>query len=296
VVNGITDLYVEHRGAGPAVQLPRDLMLGELRQVGATKVTTSHHGTVSCHTIYQIFEKHLTSVCTDKRHKAAIAVKEATRLCFTITGEQDEYLYPYHVGVRSSEASVGPKKGSTGDLTEIPSCQSCVVAAMSESLLMPSVVSAGITVVDHSGFPLHYDNSGSLTGECPVNVVTRSGIDTARGSDLKLAKGAGCNPTPAVSSTRVEFPGQQHNLRTQIVSKLPEHLRCVLPPEQDDKPTLSLAQLEEAVKLILKYEDCFVGASGKVGWTDMATHSIDTGVGRPVKQPPRRTSFEEKDQ
>ena len=28
----------------------------------------------------------------------------------------------------------------------------------------------------------------------------------------------------------------------------------------------------------------------------MATHSIDTGVGRPVKQPPRRTSFEEKDQ
>ena len=28
----------------------------------------------------------------------------------------------------------------------------------------------------------------------------------------------------------------------------------------------------------------------------MATHSIDTGVDRPVKQPPRRTSFEEKDQ
>ena len=28
----------------------------------------------------------------------------------------------------------------------------------------------------------------------------------------------------------------------------------------------------------------------------MATHSIDTGVSKPVKQPPQRTSFEEKDQ
>jgi len=33
-----------------------------------------------------------------------------------------------------------------------------------------------------------------------------------------------------------------------------------------------------------------------VGWTDQATHSIDTGVNRPVKQPPRKTSFEEKEQ
>ena len=60
--------------------------------------------------------------------------------------------------------------------------------------------------------------------------------------------------------------------------------------------TLSVAQLEEVVELLLKYEDCFVGASGKVGLTDMATHSIDTGINRPVKQPPRMTSFEEKDQ
>ena len=54
----------------------------------------------------------------------------------------------------------------------------------------------------------------------------------------------------------------------------PEHLRCVLPPEQDDKFTLSFAQLDDAVKLILKYDYCFVGASSKVGWTDMVTHSI----------------------
>ena len=239
-MNGITDLYVEHRGAGPALQLPRDLMLGELRQVCAMKVTPSHHGTVSCLTIYQIFEKHLTSVCTDKRRKAAITVGGAMRLCFTITGEQGEYPYlQSYVGVHSPKASVGPVSISGGDLTDIPSCRSCVVAAMSESLLMPSVVSAGITVVGDSGFPLHYDHYGSPTVECPVNVVTRHGKETARGSDLKLAKGAGCNPTPAVLSTRVEFLGQQHNLRKQLISKLPEHLRCVLPPDQEYK--LSIA-------------------------------------------------------
>ena len=60
--------------------------------------------------------------------------------------------------------------------------------------------------------------------------------------------------------------------------------------------TLSVTQLEEAIELLLMYEDCFVGASGTVGWTDVATNSIDTGINRPVKQPPRRTCFEEKDQ
>ena len=55
-------------------------------------------------------------------------------------------------------------------------------------------------------------------------------------------------------------------------------------------------QLDESIKLILMYEDCFVGASAKVCWADMVTHSIEAGVSRPVKQPPQRTSCEEKDQ
>ena len=84
--------------------------------------------------------------------------------------------------------------------------------------------------------------------------------------------------------------------RREIDGRLPEHLRCVLPPEGDSNNTLSISRLEEATKLILDYEDCFVGARGKVGWTDKATHSIDTGVNRPVKQPPRRTGFPEKEQ
>ena len=45
----------------------------------------------------------------------------------------------------------------------------------------------------------------------------------------------------------------------------------------------------------MKNEDCFVGEDGKVGWTNQATHSIDTGDNRPVKQPPPRTGLKEKD-
>ena len=60
----------------------------------------------------------------------------------------------------------------------------------------------------------------------------------------------------------------------------------MLPEAGGDKLKLSNPALEEATKLILDYEDCYVGASGKVGWTDHATHSIDTGFNGPVKQPP----------
>ena len=45
VVNGAIDLYAEYRGVGPAIARPADLMLGELRQLGATKVTTSRRRT-----------------------------------------------------------------------------------------------------------------------------------------------------------------------------------------------------------------------------------------------------------
>jgi len=94
---------------------------------------------------------------------------------------------------------------------------------------------------------------------------------------------------------REPFPEDQFYLRQAVMSRLPEHLGCVL-PDDSGQLTVSVAKLEGAVELLLKYEDCFVGASGNVGWTDIATHSIDTGINRPVKQPPRMTCFVEKDQ
>ena len=77
-------------------------------------------------------------------------------------------------------------------------------------------------------------------------------------------------------------------------NRLPEHLRCVMPP-LDDSCCLTPKQARQAVEIVLRFEDCFVHEDGKVGWTDQATHSIDTGDNRPVKQPPRRTGFVEKD-
>ena len=69
----------------------------------------------------------------------------------------------------------------------------------------------------------------------------------------------------------------------KILRRLLEHLGCVLPVEEGEGAThLTLTQLKDAVQLLLKYEDCFVGANGKVGWTDRATHAIDTGRNRPV--------------
>jgi len=59
-------------------------------------------------------------------------------------------------------------------------------------------------------------------------------------------------------------------------------MRCVLPAEVEGGegegvPHLTTPQLKDAVTLLLKYKDCFVGANGIVGWTDRATHLIDTG-------------------
>ena len=88
--------------------------------------------------------------------------------------------------------------------------------------------------------------------------------------------------TQGVSNEDIYSPASQLNQRREIISQLPDHLRRVLPPEGDSNNNLSLPQLDDAVKLLLIYDDCFVGASDKVGWTDRATHSIDTGINRPV--------------
>ena len=175
---------------------------------------------------------------------------------------------------------------------ELPSCGNCMVAVLAESTLDHCMVSASLTVVDSGGFPIHY-----FLPECAEEY--RSNVEThddtvVREPDPKLVERPGYLPLAAVV-TRATSLEVQSSWRQAVVCRLPEHLRCVLQHESG-QTTLSVAQLEETVELLLMYEDCFVGASGKVGWTDMATHFIDTGVSRPVKQPPWRTSFEEKDQ
>ena len=148
-----------------------------------------------------------------------------------------------------------------------------------------------MTVLDGEGFPLHY-----ITPEC-IEKYRSINVGACDGGAARVSEPGMVRPDqltlPAMMSRESPLLDIQLSRRQAVVSRLPEHLRCVV-PDDCGQMTLTIAQLEESVELILKYEDCFVGASGKVGWTDVATHSIDTGVNRPVKQPPQRTSYEEK--
>ena len=150
-----------------------------------------------------------------------------------------------------------------------------------------------MTVLDGEGFPLHYLTTDCIEKNRSVKVGACDGGAAIRESEPEKT-GPNQLALPALMSHDSPLLEIQLSRRQAVVSRLPEHLRCVV-PDECGQMTLTIAQLEESVELLLKYEDCFVGASGKVGWTDVATHSIDTGVSRPVKQPPQRTSYEEKD-
>ena len=92
---------------------------------------------------------------------------------------------------------------SGGVAAELQSCCSCIVAALSESMLDHCVACAGMTVVGDSGFPIYYNPS-----ECPekyhVNVESRNG-GAVRESDLRLAEGPD-NPPLAALTTGMTFP------------------------------------------------------------------------------------------
>ena len=104
---------------------------------------------------------------------------------------------------------------------------------------------------------------------------------------------------PVMALTKVEIPEKSDKdgkardrikSVTKHYSTLPEHLRCMLPRSD----SLTAVQAKDLVSLVNQYTDVFVGPDGKVGYTDLTTHVIDTGNELPCKQPPRRTGFAEK--
>jgi len=66
---------------------------------------------------------------------------------------------------------------------------------------------------------------------------------------------------------------------------VPNHLQSLIDGAKDN---LSVEQLEQVSEVVAEYEDVFVGVDGKIGQTDLVTHSIDTGDARPVRLPARR--------
>lgn len=58
---------------------------------------------------------------------------------------------------------------------------------------------------------------------------------------------------------------------------------------------LNTEEREKGKSLILSFKDIFVGADGKVGQTDLVTHKIDTGDNSPIRLPPRRIAFKQRE-
>ena len=144
------------------------------------------------------------------------------------------------------------------------------------------MVSAGMTVVDSGGFSLHYFPP-ECAEKCRTNVETR--VDNVvRVPVPNLVARPDKLPLAAVI-TRASSLEVQLSRRQAVMSRLPEHLQCVLPDECRQGPCPWLSW--RSIKLILMNEVCVA---------DMVTHSIETGFSRPVKPPPQRESCEENDQ
>ena len=94
-----------------------------------------------------------------------------------------------------------------------------------------------------------------------------------------------------------EEPIVQDNINSDKESKIsddsvPEHLDNIL---KDLATKLSPEQLKEAKAFLLKYQNCFPKSKKDLGYTDVVTHSINTGDNPPIKQAPRRIPLTKKD-
>ena len=88
--NGLLDLFLEHTSVGPAIALARGRVIGKLRQISATKVSTPHRGIKTCLAIYQGAQVHSTNARKRKLviTRNLVGQTEETLLCFTFVGEE----------------------------------------------------------------------------------------------------------------------------------------------------------------------------------------------------------------
>lgn len=75
------------------------------------------------------------------------------------------------------------------------------------------------------------------------------------------------------------------------LTEVPEHLQNLIKGTSDN---LTNEQQESLKQLIVEYQDIFVGPDGKLGRTDLVKHTIDTGIAKPIKVPPRRVPQKQK--
>lgn len=88
-----------------------------------------------------------------------------------------------------------------------------------------------------------------------------------------------------------------HSITPQTKSKhnttrtLPEHLK---PLVEGASTTLSEQEKERLTKLLIDYDDIFLGPDNKLGRTKLVQHKIDTGNALPFKTPLRRHHIQQK--
>lgn len=79
---------------------------------------------------------------------------------------------------------------------------------------------------------------------------------------------------------------------TDDLPELPEHLQSLF-----DRTSKCLTQEQKSTlfDLLLSYKDIFVGPDGKFGRTKIVKHKIDTGDNKPIKIPPRRLPYAQRE-
>ena len=136
----------------------------------------------------------------------------------------------------------------------------------------------------------HRDDVGAIASQAPppALAVRRVGPEVRAPSKnlRKTVKGVGLSSTERDDAIACSDAGA---VRSEY-AKLPPHLHSMLP----DPASLSAGQARKLVALVSQYEDVFVGADGKVGYTDLTSLHIDTGDAKPFRIPARRTGFAEK--
>ena len=93
--NGLTELYVEHRGAGPSLRMRRSEVIGELRLLGATEVHTPKRSDPDpCHALYSFplhpktYRRTTDSVDDTKGTTETVGQLWDSCMRFTLTGER----------------------------------------------------------------------------------------------------------------------------------------------------------------------------------------------------------------
>ena len=71
-------------------------------------------------------------------------------------------------------------------------------------------------------------------------------------------------------------------------TELPEHLETLA---ADAAERLNKEEAQSVLRLLVKYQHIFAAPGGKLGTTDLVTHTIDTGSTRPIKTPYRPPGF-----